>query len=1049
MTSNLTSKLIRASAGTGKTHRLSIRYLELILNGEHPEKILATTFTRKAAAEIRERIFRRLALAASSEIEAEKLNHDLGIEDLTTLKAQWALRRLVDNQHRLNICTLDSLFFQIAAIFCSELGMSQGWIIADETTNQKVRREAVRALFASVDSEELIRLLLKIYYGAYSRGVEQRIMREVLSLHQLYRDTDKQAWIWPNEVIQFSEENFNSLKEEFSKLNLPKNKDGSVSKIWKKAKEQGYADLEARNWLQFCNRGLASAVLAQKTKFQNQSLSEELQVLMHNILQYVRVQVLNYLKEQTAATYELLSCYDNEYERMRQADRSLGFDDVKQKLISASFLNNLDEVYYRLDTRISHLLLDEFQDTSNNEWQVLAPIVDEVLSKAGVDYSFFCVGDVKQAIYGWRGGNAEIINHLEANWPQLDIEPLDATYRCAPAIIEVVNKVFSNLTENPALTEHFNAVRYWQDQFHPHHSKIRDFQGYVELKEIGIEQGNEEEENGRLNNTQRKDLVLNEAAWLVKDLVTTYPQAVVGVLTRTNNSASKLVQFLAHESIGIKASEEGKSGLKSSLAVQLILSAIRLAQHPGDTISAFHVASSILGKSLGFTEDSNLGLRIEFGKKIRSRLYEQGFGVLLSSLISEISFNYATTEQKKLVQLTELAYRFDRTGSFNIDDFIRFIETEVVEDNEIAQVRVMTIHQAKGLEFDVVVLADLIDDFAKANKEVVLTYRSDPMKPPEKVCRAVGETLRSLDPQLETMAKQQEELRIREALSLLYVALTRARLALYMLTSKKTDPAKLRTTFGDILVGALKNNDAEVVYQGGNADWEIRRDIELGSVPLVFETPKLKIAPERSRTLLRQTPSELEGSNIVDLNRLLNFENREQRFKSIELGLIVHKVFEQIRWRDESPSPLSEIQGQVSAYTKNSDLVHQAINLVEKALCNKEIEKLFRKETYSQGKGRDTQLFLEHPFAYRADDRIISGIIDRLVIVTEKGSAVEAQIIDYKTDWIEENSIQDRVKYYSPQMEAYRLAVHKFSKLELNKIGVKLVFVKCLQIVSV
>ena len=105
--------LLRASAGTGKTFQLSNRYILLILDGTPPDELLATTFTRKAAAEILERIFQRLAVATTSETQANKLSSELEIEATSAERFGDALSYLTINLHRINVSTLDAYFANI------------------------------------------------------------------------------------------------------------------------------------------------------------------------------------------------------------------------------------------------------------------------------------------------------------------------------------------------------------------------------------------------------------------------------------------------------------------------------------------------------------------------------------------------------------------------------------------------------------------------------------------------------------------------------------------------------------------------------------------------------------------------------------------------------------------------------------------------------------------------------------------------------------------------------------------------------------------------
>ena len=132
-------KLIRASAGSGKTFQLSSHFLRQLFEGHAPETILATTFTRKAAGEILGRVLLRLADAADNTQAAMKLAEFLELPDITILKARDLLVQVTRNLHRLRVCTLDSFFQQVARSLTLELGLPPGWSIIDEHTNAELR----------------------------------------------------------------------------------------------------------------------------------------------------------------------------------------------------------------------------------------------------------------------------------------------------------------------------------------------------------------------------------------------------------------------------------------------------------------------------------------------------------------------------------------------------------------------------------------------------------------------------------------------------------------------------------------------------------------------------------------------------------------------------------------------------------------------------------------------------------------------------------------------------------------------------------------------
>jgi len=186
--------LIRASAGTGKTYQLSNRFLGLVALGVSPELILASTFTRKAAGEILDRVLVRLAGAALDDDACRNLASALGDMGLKPARALDLLAHLVKQLHRLRISTLDSYFAQMATSFSLELGLPTGWRIVEEPVDQRLRTEAIAAVLAGDDTKTTVNLMHLLSKGEAQRSVSDQLRDLVNSLYGLYAETPAEAW---------------------------------------------------------------------------------------------------------------------------------------------------------------------------------------------------------------------------------------------------------------------------------------------------------------------------------------------------------------------------------------------------------------------------------------------------------------------------------------------------------------------------------------------------------------------------------------------------------------------------------------------------------------------------------------------------------------------------------------------------------------------------------------------------------------------------------------------------------------------------------------
>jgi len=171
-------------------------------------------------------------------------------------------------------------------------------------------------------------------------------------------------------------------------------------------------------------------------------------------------------------------------ESRKSATGQLRFDDITQRLEPFAAQFESDRIAFRMDRQVQHLLLDEFQDTSLAQWNVIRPFAKAVTQSPDDARSFFCVGDLKQAIFGWRGGIAEIFDRVDEELPNLaDPEKRADSWRSAPTVIELVNEVFLNLTRykcNDPIG--LAAVHQWGDWFEEHSTHKKELQGHVTLE---------------------------------------------------------------------------------------------------------------------------------------------------------------------------------------------------------------------------------------------------------------------------------------------------------------------------------------------------------------------------------------------------------------------------------------------------------------------------------------------------------------------------------------------------------------------------------------
>lgn len=905
--------VIRASAGTGKTFQLSNRFLELAAAGEPLDSILAATFTRKAAGEILDRVLARLAEAATDDRKLAELSRHLH-RPLDQAGCLRLLRRMVRQLHRLRVGTLDSFFLQVARSFSLELGLVPGWQIADEVTEHRLRAEAIRAVLREESTTDVVNLMSLLTKGEATRSVSEQIASLVKDLYSIFLEAPAGAWQALERHKELPAEELQRAIESLEAIPVPE------GKRLADARTQDLERARQGDWLGFLTKGLAPKILDGTNAYYNQPIPQRLAGAYRPLIAQAKAAVLGRIANQTDATRRLLERFDEAYQRLKTAQRAMRFEDVTHVLRRGVLLERLEQIAFRLDGRIAHLLLDEFQDTAPLQWHVLRPLSRSVTGSPG-RCSFFCVGDVKQAIYGWRGGVAEIFDALGDELPQIQQCQLTQSFRSSQVVIDTVNRVFQSLRDNEALRRHADAAARWAARFEPHTTAKTDLAGHCRMI-VAPEAGEDQDQNV---------MTLQAAADLVVNLCREAPGRSIGVLVRRNVAVARMIYELRQRNV--EASEEGGNPLSDSPAVQLVLSLLTLADHPGDTAARFHIAHSPLADLVGLTsyEDDAAAWRASF--QLRESLMNRGYGPTLYAWMTRLASQCDRRDLDRLRQLVAVAYRYQVEATGRVDDFVELIRQQKIEDPRSALVRVMTVHQSKGLQFDIVVLPEL--DFGLAGQPPQLVVgRPKPTEAIHHVCRYVAKDLRPLlPPKLVATFNAHERQMVEESLCVLYVALTRAIHALHLLVApskpnEKTIPATLAGLLRAALANGRKAFPGGVLYEDGRPDWMRVRAAKTpvphiplpeGAVEVTGqagiaagedkvrpradaapqgEETSLRIAPSRThalRGLDRITPSQLEGGGRVHLSQLMRVDSTESRHR----GILMHAWFQTIEWLDD------------------------------------------------------------------------------------------------------------------------------------------------------
>ena len=1075
--------LIRASAGTGKTFALSSRYLKLLFADTRPETILATTFTRKAAGEILERILLRLSTGGLSDANARELASQLELDrELTGEECRGRLHRLVNELHLVRVSTLDAFFAKLGQAYALELRLPPGWRILEETEQTAMRMRAIDRVLTALGPTGASDLLHLLEAGDTKRDVLRLMLDAVNSFLAAHLSALPQPWTWIPAASTVSQQELDACCESLAEAAA------AHGKRYANAAAAIVKTIADGDLVKLAKNSLVATTVAGEHLYYKKPTPEELRYDLATIGQYAAATLQNRLRLQTESTGELLEQFATIYAEEKQSLRGLEFDDITRSLGQAEGDSSeaTPSFGYRMDGEIRHLMLDEFQDTSFAQWDVLRPIATAAVRNNG---SVFCVGDVKQAIYGWRGGVAAIFDAFEQTIGQtaerseasgpLQTKPLDLSYRSSPVVIDTVNQVFGQLDRlQQSGFAGAAAIPRWQRGFREHATTKTELSGYA-----AVLVGPSTEETADAVEADR--VRLNWVADVIAERAARRPTATIGVLVRRKAELVRVAAAL--RSRGVEVSEEGGQPLTDSAAVLLLVSLLKLTNHPGDTLARFHVSKSPLASPTGLQRHDDDDAAAALSQQLRASLATTPLAEVIREWVRPLIASCGPRDLSRLRQLVALAREHETTGPLDVDEFLRLVERSERGEATDVPVSVLTIHASKGLEFDTAILLELDGPLASPHRSGYAAARPQPASRPDRLVRYVGAEVQALlPPSIREVFDQSAELEVSEGLCLFYVAATRAKRELLFLVDAESEEAVAKRRSGtamatradilrDTLNGGMAFAAETVAFEAGTLDWTCDGDAN----PRAAATPEwatIDLSSPRfdARGRTRRSPSQFtnepENTEAATSDDVVE-ERLPQRLRAAPRGLapargsLMHRWLEEVVWLDDAV-PADEVINDERLHELANfldgppELTEPAIRDFRSLLTSNAVADVLRRDRYLalQAAGRGVcDVWTEQPFAVpmtTADGspELLTGSIDRLVLLNDAsgGSPVAAEIIDWKTDRIATAAeLRGHIERYTPQMAAYREAVHRMTGLPTAAIDVRLVFLSADRTVAV
>lgn len=1083
---------ILASAGSGKTTRLTHRYIQLLAGKDFavaPGRICALTFTRKAAGQIFDRIVQSLCQGAADRGSAAELARSIGRPDLDQRACGRLLKNFLEQMHRAVIGTMDSFIFGVARSFPIELGIPMDFSVADtdKAEGKAMRREILADILSGPDGRGgagFLEAFKRATFGAEEKGAEELLDRIMSGLHMAYRFCPaRERWgganlIWgdgggPAPVMADMPDLERHARKVLGWVE-GRGREPGVNQQFLEGLRSLVESLARHGmtapWSEAFNGKVFDQLLLKRTALRRGGvvftyrskdirLPDDVAVSLAALADNLVAVEIRRAVEKTMGLYDLLAAYDRAYERTSRESGRFSFTDIQYLLalgdisrgapaISRCSGPNRLFIDYRMDATLDHWLIDEFQDTSDLQWAIFRNLISELIQgdPAGRERSFFYVGDVKQSVYRWRGGNPGlflgILDYYNRAGEVIRLETMSSTHRCSLPVVETVNRVFSSL---PAERLAGNAAAEWGKVWRDHETSNVAAKGYAVL----LQHGPVEETSERALANERYRLVAD----LLNEVKPAQRNICVGVLVRDNKACSELVNVLRGRCPRTVFVHEGKAGITENELAQAILALVRLAAHPGDLFARQYVLMSPMALALEKLGIGSGGLPV----RLLAEIMAGGFQAFVAEWGLRLARAAGINEYGRqcLARLEDAAAVFDASNPRCCDRFLQFInDYEVHEEAGLGSVRIMTIHQAKGLEFDMVVLPQLQHrnkmSLAGADwQDKEFLSRGDPLDP-DWVIKTPHADIAASDPVLREQLQAVDARSSFDALCLLYVAMTRARHALYMIVSpegrrdafRPSSLLKLQLAGDTEIVDppgtTVNGRTCEVLYEAPSGDRQWYQSFkpqpmrEKEAVDLMPGAAKLA-GRKSSRVILQRSEPSRQETIERPASALFDPETRDV----LDFGSAIHELFEKIGWLDDNSDPDALAAGWTPSLPWAEKVIADARVQFRRCLGAPEVRRALARPD-----GR-AELWREKSFELILDGRWVSGVFDRVVVRMDANGRPEgAEITDFKSNrgLVTGEDMARTAGFYRPQMELYRRALSVILGLEEDRISAQLLF---------
>lgn len=990
------SSVIAASAGSGKTYTVTTELLKLIVHSYSKlNDILVTTFTKKAAQEIFERLITRILTCLDSESQLEILKREVAFENLTKEILRDRLYHLIKNQNKLKIQTIDSFLVSIAQNFPADLSLPIGWKVADTWESELLDKKIILETIERIGAKNLRLILPLVFKNKFSSKTFSAIEKE---LHSLFKDIvlyEKNAWQLST-VEHFTDDPHYNLQE-FTQIIQSLVDSGEVNQQLNKSFLTLIQHAQNNEW-----EDLLSTTLSQKARigdysFNRKKLPEKIVPILNSITTHATYKLARSLHEQSIGLGAIYSTFDMCRQELQRESGLLTFNDITLLLSKSQIKEKLNEIYFKLDSKINFVFIDEFQDTSASQWIILNPLVQEILQDNTGRRIFTAVGDSKQAIYGWRGGLHDIFGFIKEQCSNLNEKILAKSYRSEKHIIDFVNQVFTD----PVLPNRYTEVReLWKENFNTHVAHSDSDTGRIHISKIEYTRDSTEVLQKRLEKIKE---------YVESELISN-PDSKIGILTRTNTQALSIEKYLKDKNID--ASSISSNELSSFVEIQLLISYLTLALHPRDILSYVHLENYL--PELVDSKD-----RKELSRVLLEKIYMVGLCASVQ-YVFDLLLAKGYPLRCDIEYVLNLAKGLERKRGNEISHFIKILSTAKTQDTALSKINILTIHKSKGLEFDHVIIPFCGGNFFREDDFYLLKEQDSPFESPHAIVKNCKKNARPFIPQIDTLTEQARLMKVSEALCLSYVAITRAKKSLSIILESNTSSDK--ASLGSLLLNTLNLDiHKDTMYTLGtypeNKSYGDLQDIRTTTVSENMWHKEIPTRPlvinkidrtEFSQTLPLVSPSRI-GTDSLTHTPLYSEVSESSR-----LGIEIHSVLSKLN----------------KNFLTTEDLMRDAELLLERDNASMECSKIVKNflqttaahDIFLHDENCDRIVITEFSISEIYKNKLYAGRIDRIHLHMRNSIIEKIEIYDYKLGNVNKNEYELQLATYK-QLAAIRFKV--------------------------